>query len=1664
MASINKHPNRFELTAVYQHPQAKADIVLVHGLNGAPDKTWTAPNGVYWPTDLLPASLKDQHANVLVYGYNADVYAAIWERHTKNPSDNFIHHHAQTLVATLTHYRKSVGTERSPIIWVAHSLGGIVTKRALLYSNDVRDPNQEDLRSIYVSTFGIIFLGTPHNGAIMAGWGETIQRMVDAVAPRKMFDSESVLLKSLKKDNETLQEISNHFLDIYQKFKIHMAHETQKTDLKGTKMLVVDAPSASPQLVGVTYYGIEATHSRMCKFDSENAPGYRTISTAIREWVADAPNVIPIRWEVEEDHRRVRANLENFERSRQYRRPALVPPDRPQTIARSQPEPVSTHLQQPFLDQGRPTSAPLITEASTDDPPLPQPLPQPSPHIPKPLPVVPDLPGSLPEPGQEPLFIHPETFRPNSYFVGREDELRGLHEMLMDRKRRSEGTSAVLIQCLPGGGKTHLARQYVFQHRSDYPGGVYWVRADSRQELEYWFWRIARNEALRGLVDQKDVDELRDPKKIVQIVRRWLNSQSDWLMVLDGVQFDTPGLHEFIPDARNTSLIYTSTERAVTGDPRFDNPQVMELGLLTAQEAQHLLLLELERKQPWTAEDQDMALELVGLMGRLPLMVHVAAQHIKATREPLARYLRSYRSRPKAGHLPAYRAVREQLENRGEYAALNLMSLLVFFDQHIPVELLVLGLSALDKVTPVKTLDAMHRKPSLDNTLKVLIAFGLIERSESDDISPTSSRSSSRSFDRHADYLDVLRIHSVVQAFFIDSLYEQRQIPFWLQRAVAVWARSYDEADRRIQEDPRVGLPDDYRRFCIHGEKLLKNLNRFEKRYPKLAVARSHLEERLQKIQGQIDDLSHAIQKNIVDGSVEEYPASVFDRISASSQSDTATMQSHGSQLSGMASGESSLVQSPVSELLEQEVQPVVPYPTTPSMPEVPEMYEDDDQDTIALSMVGTQVHVGATDEVASLPPDPRDDHHLRSSFDDWRDAIPRDRVITRQEARRYRDRAGSWRDKTISDPRVGLNREVALGSISGTRDASGLRSKARLTAQSEAEMRLSEIKKAAPLSPHQGEGFSSQIMSRPNTLLGRNSWSLPQAQKPSETEVAQVLPNDSSGGAKRVSLSLSSSSSSSSSPRSWTEATLKLLKKTVLPSNKRTEKESRPQQHQHQHQHQHQQQRPQQPGVLPEDMVSPTPIVRGSRSTNSSPAGATSPFLPPPHTSVPTADLFARTERSGPLVVRRWDTVIYPVDGAPVTSTGIESFSTVDPVPPSYPSLLPSRHQQLDPRSQDFLRGNGARPPTGYSSQPMSRDGSQQSNPGIDIHIPEPARAIESPASHSSSPSSLMTGGSFNAVQQRHSPTGLGLGLPPASASSGSLPIPIPPSFSSHLTPFARTSQQRPPSFTQTEPSPRIDSAFPDIDTSYHQWERHYHWSQHRAGTSPAMSTEILPPAASRTTAGNWMGKKSAGLRWRPSTRGTRFLPIRGARAGSGNGKAKGGKGRRAHSHSPPGSPGTELVVGSSSSDDLALSSWPSPPAAFASPPPPPPPRATTVVATVPPLVTSSPTPSSSSSFPSSLTCRARSHGHGRDKAFAPKAKGLNTPPPPQQQYRTKHHQHQHQHHPPTERAVPPTRANTSVAGGEDTVQPLPAAGGIRIDDGTVVEFGSPVLGSYPS
>ena len=61
-----------------------------------------------------------------MYGYNADVYAFGGD---KSASSDMIHQHAQTMVTNLSLERKSEERAECPIIWVAHSLGGILLKR-----------------------------------------------------------------------------------------------------------------------------------------------------------------------------------------------------------------------------------------------------------------------------------------------------------------------------------------------------------------------------------------------------------------------------------------------------------------------------------------------------------------------------------------------------------------------------------------------------------------------------------------------------------------------------------------------------------------------------------------------------------------------------------------------------------------------------------------------------------------------------------------------------------------------------------------------------------------------------------------------------------------------------------------------------------------------------------------------------------------------------------------------------------------------------------------------------------------------------------------------------------------------------------------------------------------------------------------------------------------------------------------------------------------------------------------------------------------------------------------------------------------------------------------------------------------------------------------------
>lgn len=98
-------------------------LVAVHGLGGHWKQTWTGESSKIWLQDFLPEQLKDAgiNARVFSYGYNSDT------AFSKAVTD--IDDEAAMLLARLDGDRQTNEEKSRPILFISHSLGGIVVKK-----------------------------------------------------------------------------------------------------------------------------------------------------------------------------------------------------------------------------------------------------------------------------------------------------------------------------------------------------------------------------------------------------------------------------------------------------------------------------------------------------------------------------------------------------------------------------------------------------------------------------------------------------------------------------------------------------------------------------------------------------------------------------------------------------------------------------------------------------------------------------------------------------------------------------------------------------------------------------------------------------------------------------------------------------------------------------------------------------------------------------------------------------------------------------------------------------------------------------------------------------------------------------------------------------------------------------------------------------------------------------------------------------------------------------------------------------------------------------------------------------------------------------------------------------------------------------------------------
>ncbi|KAI9889175.1 MAG: hypothetical protein M1814_005766 [Vezdaea aestivalis] len=196
------------------------DIVFVHGLNVADNphlawETWTE-DGVFWPKDFLTEDIPE--ARIFLYGYNSNVNSEVSEARIKDhagmciaiqhdESDNL-----DTLLYKLRHKRRiKRKTIRTPIIFVGHSLGGLVIKTAMLNAKD-----NSKYQAIADDTKGLVFFGCPHKGTNELAFGNVIARIAEYIT---LGQIENGLGESLKRNSRFTIETNERFsqqLDLYQ--------------------------------------------------------------------------------------------------------------------------------------------------------------------------------------------------------------------------------------------------------------------------------------------------------------------------------------------------------------------------------------------------------------------------------------------------------------------------------------------------------------------------------------------------------------------------------------------------------------------------------------------------------------------------------------------------------------------------------------------------------------------------------------------------------------------------------------------------------------------------------------------------------------------------------------------------------------------------------------------------------------------------------------------------------------------------------------------------------------------------------------------------------------------------------------------------------------------------------------------------------------------------------------------------------------------------------------------------------------------------------------------------------------------------------------------------------------------------------------------------------
>ncbi|XP_027140371.1 protein SERAC1 [Larimichthys crocea] len=266
------------------HPQTrgnqpiKADVLFIHGILGAAFKTWRQKDRVMleeekeaectddytecWPKTWLAADCP----NLRVLSVEYDSHLSDWM--AKCPAENqrkSLAYRSQELLKKL----KLAGVGERPVVWVAHSMGGLLVKKMLL--DAAEDP---DMQGLLKNTKGIMFYSVPHHGTFMAEYSVNVRYL--------LFPS--IEVRELCKDSPALRGLNEDFLNMAKdkEFKVLSFAETLPTNI-GPMIKILVVPTQSANLGIGELIEVDVDHLSICKPEKKDSFLYRRSLQFIQE-------------------------------------------------------------------------------------------------------------------------------------------------------------------------------------------------------------------------------------------------------------------------------------------------------------------------------------------------------------------------------------------------------------------------------------------------------------------------------------------------------------------------------------------------------------------------------------------------------------------------------------------------------------------------------------------------------------------------------------------------------------------------------------------------------------------------------------------------------------------------------------------------------------------------------------------------------------------------------------------------------------------------------------------------------------------------------------------------------------------------------------------------------------------------------------------------------------------------------------------------------------------------------------------------------------------------------------------------------------------------------------------------------------------------------------